>query len=231
MTAHYGIRITFHDVLYKYNFHGGECMKKNMLLLYIRALEKCKSKDVGDFMCKRLKELNGKSAEDILKASGQLQNIPVDLEKIIETIKVFKYPRTFDDIEKIENEEVAGLVLLRDDDIGIFYDAEATIKQKRFIIAHEIGHCCLHGDTLKEGYIEFLHKDGYADEHEKEASLFAARLLIPEESLLSIYNRLILPSLNGLSDIFEVPKHLMKYRLEELKMRYYLDERDVFITP
>lgn len=180
-------------------------------------------------MCQRLNELNGLSAEEILKRSGQADKVPVDLEKIIKTIKVYKHPRTFEDIENIEKREVAGLVLLSGDDIGIFYDIDASIEQKRFIISHEIGHCCLHGDTLKDGYIEFLHKDGYENNHETEASIFAARLLIPEEPLISIYNKLILPTLDGLADIFEVPKHLMKCRLMGLKMNYYIDEKDKFI--
>lgn len=203
-------------------------MRRKDSTLYNISLQRCTKREVGDFMCQRLIELNGKSAEEILKRSGQADNVPVNLEKIIETIKVYKHPRTFEDIEKIEKREVAGLVLLSGDDIGIFYDMDASIEQKRFIIAHEIGHCCLHGDTLKDGYIEFLHKDGYENDHEKEASLFAARLLIPEEPLISIYNKLILPTLNGLADIFEVPKHLMKCRLKELKMKYYIDERDTF---
>lgn len=204
-------------------------MRSKYSKLYDVSLKRCTKRKVGDFMCQRLIELNGKSAEEILKSSGQANKVPVNLEKIIETIKVYKHPRTFEDIEKIEKREVAGLVLLSGDDIGIFYDIDASIEQKRFIIAHEIGHCCLHGDTLKDGYIEFLHKDGYENDHEKEASLFAARLLIPEEPLISTYNKLILPTLNGLADIFEVPKHLMKFRLKELKMGYYVDERDVFI--
>jgi len=204
-------------------------MKNKYSKLYDVSLQKCAKRKVGDFMCQRLIELNGKSAEEILKSSGQANRVPVNLEIIIETIKVYKHPRTFEDIEKIEKREVAGLVLLSGDDIGIFYDIDASIEQKRFIIAHEIGHCCLHGKTLKDGYIEFLHKDGYENDHEKAASLFAARLLIPEQPLISIYNKLILPTLNGLADIFEVPKHLMRYRLKELKLGYYVDERDVFI--
>ncbi len=204
-------------------------MKSKYSTLYNISLDRCTKRKVGDLMCKRLIELNGKSAEEILKRSGQADKVPVNLEKIIETIKVYKHPRTFEDIEKIEKKEVVGLVLLNGDDIGIFYDIDASIEQKRFIIAHEIGHCCLHGDTLKDGYIEFLHKDGYENDHEKEASLFAARLLIPEQPLISTYNKLILPTLNGLADIFEVPKHLMKCRLTELKMKYYIDERDTFI--
>lgn len=199
--------------------------------IYSNALHRCKTKNVGDFMCKRLDELNGRSAEDILKLSGQLNNVPVDLKKLVKDIDIYAYPRTFDDIEKIEKKEVAGLVLIHENDVGIFYDKNATIENKRFIIAHEIGHCCLHGDTLRNGYIEFLHKDGYENTHEKEASIFASRLLIPKQSLIYIYNRLIVPSLSGLAEIFEVPEHLMKHRLQSLKLRYYINERNMFVEP
>lgn len=218
-------------VLYYRQYDGGDLMKYKDDDLYNVALQKCQIKNVGDLMCQRLVDLNGKSAEEILKSSGQTDVIPVNLEKIITTINVYKHPRTFDDIEKIEGRDVAGLVLLNNDDIGIFYDSEVSLAQKRFIIAHEIGHCCLHGDTLKDGYIEFLHNDGYENQHEIEASAFASRLLIPEQSLIAVYNKLILPSINGLCDIFEVPSHLMKFRLENLKMKYYIDEKDLVIEP
>lgn len=206
-------------------------MQDRFFGLYNIALYKCSIKSVGDFMCKRLIELNGKSAEEILNLSGQANRVPVDLEKIINDININIYARTFADIEEIEKRQVAGLVLVNDDDVGVFYDVEAPVEQKRFIIAHEIGHCCLHGDTLKDGYIEFLHNDGFENNHEKEASIFASKLLIPKQSLITIYNKLILPSLSGLSEIFEVPKRLMQCRLTELKLKYYIDERDKFVEP
>ena len=204
-------------------------MRKNISVLYQKALAACNMKKLGDFMCKRLEELNGLSAEYILKKSGQLENVPVDLEKVIETINVYKHPRTFSDLEELQKREIAGLVLLDGDDVGIFYDIDAPLPKKRFIIAHEIGHCCLHGESLKNGYIEFLAKDGFENEHEVEASVFAARLLIPEQALKDVCRKLLLPSLDALADIFEVPTKLMRYRLEELNMKYYTIKGDRFI--
>lgn len=198
---------------------------------YTNALLRCQEINLGDIMCDGLKRLNGKSAEDILKASGQEEMVPVNLDAIIRTAKIIKIPHTFDDLERETGKEVAGLVLLHEHDVAIFYDKNASITRKRFIIAHEIGHCCLHGDMLKDGYIEYLKHDGFEDDHETEASAYAARILIPEQSLIMIYNKLILPSLSGLADIFQVPKKIMEYRLKELKLRYYLDERATFIEP
>lgn len=182
-------------------------------------------------MCQKLLGLIGKTPEEILKISKQTDEIPIKLEKVVEAIGVYRQPTTFDDIEKFEKRKVVGLVLVSGDNVGIFYDKDATLEEKRFIIAREIGHCCLHGDALIAGYVEFLHNNGYKDEHEKEASEFAAKLLIPEHSLISVYNRLILPSIDGLSEIFEVPKNLMIFRLKSLRLNYYIDEKDLLVKP
>lgn len=133
-----------------------------------------------------------------------------------------KCPTTFEKLEKIKRASIAGLVLLTDNDnIGIFYNQNSSIIRKRFTIVHEIGHCCLHGEILKDWYIEFLNKDGLENNHEIEATVFASKLLIPEDSLRRVYVQLILPSSYGLADIFGVPVSLMKYRLEELRLKYF----------
>lgn len=175
----------------------------------------------GEYMSSKLEMLKGMSAEEILRKSGQLRKVPVDLGKIVSTLGLCKYSGTFEDIEKIKGKKVAGLIVLNRGDIGIFYDANATIEEKRFIIAHEIGHCCLHGAMLENAYIEYWEDDGHKKEYEDKESVFAARLLIPKEPLFSVYKKLLLPSLSGLADIFEVPQYLMEHRLKELNLIYY----------
>ena len=44
-----------------------------------------------------------------------------------------------------------------------------------------------------------------------------------------MYDCLIVPTLSALADIFEVPEHLMKFRLNELGMKYYTKRGDVFV--
>lgn len=83
-----------------------------------------------------------------------------------------------------------GLQVIESDAIGIksgYLDAEnKTIcinakdcsERKRFTIAHELGHFCLgHGSSLRDT----SKADWYVvnTEHEREANLFAAELLMP----------------------------------------------------
>lgn len=204
-------------------------MRQDVGKQYGNSMEKRKCRDTGDIMCEKLKELNGKTPEYFLSQTKQNDNIVVDIEKIIQSFGIRLLARTFQDIEEIEKEDVAGLVLLNGDDVGIFYDSEAPLARQRFIVAHELGHCCLHGDSLKAGYIEFLHKNGFEDSHESEASEFAANLLIQKKSLLLIYQQLIFPTVDTLADIFGVPEHLMKFRLEKLGIKYYERKGNRFV--
>ena len=197
--------------------------------IYEKALELCKGRNKGDIMCGKLRELHGMSAKDILTKTQQLDKVVVDVERILKELKISAIPKTFSDIEAIEQKEVAGLVLAKGDEVGIFYDSEAPLAKKRFIMAHELGHCCFHDDSIVAGYIEYLHEDGFENEREKVASTFAARLLVQEKPLQQVYDCLIVPTLGALADIFEVPEHLMKVRLNELGMKYYIRRGDMFV--
>lgn len=194
-------------------------MVKMTNYLYENAINNSKErKDI--IMCERLKELKGMSAEDILKISGQETAAPVDMDMVFDTLKLYKRGRDFSDIEEIEKKgKISGLVILIGDDVEIFFNSNDELPQKRFTAAHEIGHCCLHGDILKNDYIEFLHNDGFENEHEEEASIFAAKLLVPQKSLLMVYNRLFKPTVDVLSEIFQVPQNIMEHRLKEEKLK------------
>lgn len=187
-------------------------------------------------MCLKLKDLAGKDALSILKDTS-VSTIPVDLDLVLEKLGVIKVPSSFEDLEDTMGKKrgsISGLVLFNEKDVGIYYKKDDTIAQKRFTIAHELGHCCLHGNKLQDNHIEMLCKEQVIDENdteEIEANLFARQLLIPEQWLKDIHSKLILPSLYKLSEIFEVPQELMLRRLIELKMTYYDDERDKLIPP
>lgn len=38
--------------------------------------------------------------------------------------------------------------------LGIFYKSDDTMDRQRFTIAHEIAHCCLDTDSLKQRHLE-----------------------------------------------------------------------------
>lgn len=188
---------------------------------------------LGDFMSKRLDEIRGKTPEKLLKMSGQYNQIPVNLDAVLEACKIICVPTSFESLESDPElkglGEISGLVLVNDDDVGLFYKKTDSLHRQRFTIAHELGHCCLHGDSLQEGYIEFRNGSNIGALKEIEASTFAGELLIPEHSLNNVINRLIKPSLKGLSDIFNVSEAVMRKRLEVLKIPYFDDKLDAMI--
>lgn len=184
-------------------------------------------------MCKKLEYLKGKTPSSILKEVADY-SIPIDLDLIIEKLGVIKIPSSFGDLERAMNKKtgsISGLVLFNEKDVGIYYKKDDKLEQKRYTIAHELGHCCLHGDNLQNNHIEMLCEEQIVNAEEEEANRFAAQLLIPEKQLKDIHSKLIIPSLNKLSEIFEVPNSLMVQRLIELKMTYYDDEKDKLVPP
>ena len=84
-----------------------------------------------DFMCKTLNKLNKMSAESILKKCGQYNQIPVNLDVILDTLGIISIGTDFDELEQDDDlkhlGEISGLVLLNDDDLGIFYKKTAGI--------------------------------------------------------------------------------------------------------
>lgn len=179
------------------------------------------------YMCTKLNELKNKTPLEILKQTGQHKSVPVDLDCILNKLGVVKIPSTFEDLEISGNfddkGEISGLVLLKGDDVGIFYKKTDSIHRKRFTIAHELAHCCIHGDLLQSGYVEFRSSMTSNDPKEIEANSFAGELLIPKKQLLKIYKKLIIPYLVGLSDIFEVSTNVMRARLRCLSIPFFDD--------
>ena len=184
-------------------------------------------------MCMKLAELEGKSPKDILKEVGDI-SIPIDLDLILDKLGVIKIPSSFEDLEKNIDKKpgsIYGLVIYNEVDVGIYYKKDDTLVQKRFTIAHELGHCCLHGKVLENNHIEMLCEESVINKEEMEADSFARELLIPEVQLKDIHSKLFYPSLEKLSEIFEVPRKLMVQRLTELKMTYYDDEKTKLVLP
>ncbi len=199
-------------------------MKSEYDEIYFLHLKQIREKDLGDIMCIALDKIKGLSAEEILNITNQQDEIPVNLDVIMDKLRIKRFATSFDEIEKKENKKVSGLVLLNEKDIGIFYRKNSDLRKKRFIIAHELGHCCLHGDMLEDDYIDFYSEDTIEEEYEKSATAFAMRLLIPEQSIQKISSKILKPSIKILSEIFQVPESLMYKRVTNLNIVFYPEE-------
>lgn len=190
--------------------------------IYIRFLQEKK----GETMCKTLNRIINKSAEDMLRECGQINQVPVDIMAVLDTYGIKSVATSFHNLEKsqkMEDGEILGLVLLNDDDVGLFYRETDSVHRQRFTIAHELGHCSLDSESLKEGYVELRYDIDSGNPKEVAANTFAGELLIPERSLRNIIQRLYVPTINGLADIFDVSVSVMRKRLEVLEISYYDD--------
>ena len=98
----------------------------------------------------------------------------------------------------------------------IFYNARMPIGRQRFSIAHEIGHIVLHGDRLTL----FNRGPRENDEpKEREANMFAARLLSPA----IVLERIGVSSEAEIASLCEISAEAAKWRFQRLTE---LRERD-----
>lgn len=151
------------------------------------------------------------TAKEVLDThwNGQL---PVPLISIANAMGV----RVF----KQQGLDCSGKVFLDDKGVAriIFNPDEAPVRQ-RFTIAHEMGHVSL--GHLKPGHTEYRDeaRDFFStvrDPKEIEANKFAARLLMPAESVRTSFLKMGELSIQGMADLFDVSTVAMRYRLINL---------------
>lgn len=184
------------------------------------------TKERSDRMCKILKELQGKSAQQILEENNISLSPPIDLYLLLERLHISALGEDFSDIENAvgyEQGEILGAAISKDELLTIFYRKSDSENRKRFTIAHELGHCALHTENLKAEHVELRKNSNSEDYREKSANIFAGELLIPEKSLKEIYGRLLNPSLSVLAQVFKVSTNVMEARLDHLALPYFKD--------
>lgn len=178
-------------------------------------------------MCKPISAIRGMSAHDILELCGQENNIPVDIKSILNKLNISCMPFDFSAIEaaidKCANgNHILGALATNGDKAVIYCRTEdkEDSHRYRFTIAHELGHCCLNHFPVDGSTVHLaFRKDGETrDKREIAANVFAGQLLIPKESLLSVIDELLIPSVRTLADIFDVSNAVMLERLKFLKV-------------
>lgn len=139
-------------------------------------------------------------------------DLPVPLISIANAmgIRVFKQ----------QNLDCSGKIFL--DEVGkpriIFNPNEAPVRQ-RFTIAHEIGHFSL--GHLKPGHTAYRDEAGHfssnvRDLKEIEANKFAARILMPANSVKTAFLKMGKLSIENMAEMFDVSTVAMRYRLINL---------------
>lgn len=117
---------------------------------------------------------------------------------------------------------IQKLTGLRTDKI-IGVNSERNIQKKRFIIAHELGHYCLHyEEEVSDGMYAHRENRKGKDDNENDADFFAACLLMPSKSFNKKYKELKDKKLSEedivilLANHFNVPKESAARRIVEV---------------
>ena len=150
----------------------------------------------------RIKEI----VNDFIK-KNQIRILPVDVVSIATKCKWIVVPYSKVTIElKDFYEEIMytdwGFTIEYNEQYFIFYNDSIKIGSQRFTIAHEIGHIVLE---------HFLSSD--ATTREKEANLFASRLLMP----LNVLNECKVQSKKEIEMLCGVSFTAASYRFEKLE--------------
>ena len=135
-----------------------------------------------------------RTAQDVLRQAGAL-TIPTDLDKVAQALGVRVHDEEMED-------DVAGVLIVKGNQRHVLVNEAHPANRKRFSIAHELGHLCLHdgeedGDSEEERMfidrqIRVYHRVSDASsalykqegaqtdgQQEREANMFAACLLMP----------------------------------------------------
>ena len=176
----------------------------------------------GKIMCKKLKELMGLSASKILETYySEADSYAVDMQRIMKKIGVPVYSLDFSELNQELEHSIWGAIILRGENLAVCVSNKCSQAEQRFILAHELGHCCLHGATLKASKIECISDfDSKDNPHEHEADIFADQLLLPEKEFIEVCNKMMAPKkdVNVLADIFCVPTTCVIRRLKSLEL-------------
>jgi Zn-dependent peptidase ImmA (M78 family) len=178
-------------------------------------------------MCQKIKELNGLTPGDLLQKTDQIGIFPVDVAQICFQMGIRLKPFDFTKIEmQVFNErgsadtgDILGAIVANGNDLAILYKKGDDVNSRRFTIAHEIAHSCLHMEPERKFHIEFRTELTDGSESEREANAFARRLLIPSDALRLAIGSSVLDtdSVNALALLFMVPEDVMRERLKELE--------------
>lgn len=127
----------------------------------------------------------------------------------------------------LEDSSISGATLYKDDHFTILVNTEKPFTRQHFTLGHELGHYFLHQDSLREkrGIVDgdtwmdepnvlFRVDDAASAKVEKEASNFAAALLMPEHLVVEAWDAT--HSIEDCARIFQLSVVAMSIRLIQL---------------
>lgn len=135
---------------------------------------------------------------------------------------IYAYVNTFDDIEIINDDlssEISGMIEYIDGGFIIAINKYHSDGRRRFTLAHEFGHYCMHREYLINNKsikdVALFRSENTKNQKEFEANEFASKLLMPKDDFLNIIK-------NGKTRLGDIAEHFgvsaaaAKYRAYKL---------------
>ncbi len=170
-------------------------------------------------MSEKLNDVRGMSPQDVLEKYSEKSDVyAVDISEIMEKIGIYVIPFDFSEINQKLKCSVYGAIITDKENLGVFVSKKCSKAEKRFILAHELGHCCLHSHTLRKNKIECASDFDSDDEHEHAADVFADQILLPKKEFLEVCNSFIEKDVDTIAEIFCVPAKCVKRRMKALNI-------------
>ena len=114
------------------------------------------------------------------------------------------------------SEDISGRINRSNNKYFIEANCRHAINRRRFTVAHELGHYCLHKDFLDSNgmILERSTRSFVIRDKEIEADSFAAELLMPRIHFIKIHEKL--KNIDSLSQYFLVSKLAIEMRIKTL---------------
>lgn len=162
---------------------------------------------------------------------------PVDVDLIASKLEI-----SVEYDEALERQEVVGQILFREGSpvVKINPFQNSYEPRRRFTLAHELGHFCLHSSSSRTGFTDskrtMSRSESYWDRYESEANTFAAQLLMPRSLVISEGQKIIDAykknrKVNGIPRAIFVEKLADKLLVSSKAMEYRLKNLGVIKTP
>jgi len=161
---------------------------------------------------------------------------PVDVDKIAKLLGIEVsecVPLDMDSLDTI------GKITLQPDGPAMVWInplENSYIPRRRFTLAHEIGHFCMHRSSSKKTFVDtkvtMNRSESYWDSNESEANNFAADLLMPAHLIKSVGRKLI-AEFKAENKVEKMPlsifkdKLAIKFKVSSVAMEYRLKNLNI----
>lgn len=184
-------------------------------------------------MCKKIKEINALTSEQILK-KRKTKSIPVNMEEILDAVGVQYRMYDFSELQKAlkinKGDAILGMALSNGNDLGILYSNQIANSSKNYVLAHELGHCCIHLHPSETFHVELkVSRDMYSKQQRRaflslltdsvkeiQADKFAADILIPTDDFHQFISENQEASHAQIADYFHVPEEIVRLKQSNL---------------